>query len=879
MARINIVNADNKIDATPQRAYFKLKQTGGPKGEKGDTGAQGPIGPQGPQGASASVSVNSTTTLPAGSSATVENIGTAQNVKLNFGIPTGPQGPQGEQGPQGAQGPQGPKGDNGAKGDDGAAATVDVNATNTGAPGTNALVENVGTNTAALLNFTIPRGEKGETGTNATIEIGATTTLPAGDNATVQNVGSETAAVLNFGIPQGEKGDKGDDGASFSTQVVQTLPETGEENVFYLTPKAHTTETATGNPITATVTEDAGALKSSQLDGDTFQQSYTGKNLVKPVTTSSITSSYDAATGEYSVSRNTAASWPWLTGYCTLSHTITSGTTMTISRNIGSSFNFWVRTYHSDDTYGSYNFGTDILSQTTTEEKDIDRIVVMANAVPDNFSYSFKLQLELGNEATSFEPYVGGTPSPNPDYPQPVQTVTGEQTIEIVGKNLCSSDWESGDYNTTTGAKGTGSGYRTADFIRVEPDTTYIVSRASVGVGMNVLRYDKDKNYLASSTVSAGNSFTTASNVAYITMYRGTTGGIAEMMLEKGSTVTSYAPYSATSYHINLGKNLFNKGNYTDADGYYIGGSGRYTAASNNHTAIIPIEPNTTYTVSKTAQATYNRFRVGISDTLASAGDYFPIWGGSDSATEVTLTSGSKSRYMYIYYAVTINVSDAIASLMLEKGATATTYAPYFTPIELCKLGDYQDYIYKDGDSWKVHKATAAYALNGTESWSETSTGVPYTTAITNYALSGNTPVSEYFIGATNRAQAATLPDNSIGFNDTNSAVRLWVKYLDKWSTGASVATWLAQNPATIYYALKSASQTDTAITDSTLIAQLEAIRTAVLESGTNTITNSAAGSNLAGDMEITYYGYDPTNRYDKFIWLDLNNNYEQIGS
>jgi hypothetical protein len=74
------------------------------------------------------------------------------------------------------------------------------------------------------------------------------------------------------------------------------------------------------------------------------------------------------------------------------------------------------------------------------------------------------------------------------------------------------------------------------------------------------------------------------------------------------------------------------------------------------------------------------------------------------------------------------------------------------------------------------------------------------------------------------------------------------------------------------------ATPTDTAITDTNLIAQLEAIRTAALETGTNTITNAATGSNLAGDMEIGYYGYNPTNRYDKFIWLDLNNNYEQIG-
>jgi hypothetical protein len=88
---------------------------------------------------------------------------------------------------------------------------------------------------------------------------------------------------------------------------------------------------------------------------------------------------------------------------------------------------------------------------------------------------------------------------------------------------------------------------------------------------------------------------------------------------------------------------------------------------------------------------------------------------------------------------------------------------------------------------------------------------------------------------------------------------------------------WLANNPFTFYYAL--ATPTDTTITDQTLIAQLEAIRTASLENGANTITNTATGSNLAGDMEIGYYGYNPTNRYDKFIWLDLNNAYEQLNN
>lgn len=54
--------------------------------------------------------------------------------------------------------PQGEPGTPGAKGDPGAAATVQVGTTTTGEAGTQASVENVGTSSAAVLNFTIPRG-------------------------------------------------------------------------------------------------------------------------------------------------------------------------------------------------------------------------------------------------------------------------------------------------------------------------------------------------------------------------------------------------------------------------------------------------------------------------------------------------------------------------------------------------------------------------------------------------------------------------------------------------------------------------------------------------------------------------------------------------
>lgn len=59
---------------------------------------------------------------------------------------------------------QGPPGPQGPKGDTGAAATVTVGTITTGEPGTDAIVTNSGTENAAVLNFTIPRGATGAAG-------------------------------------------------------------------------------------------------------------------------------------------------------------------------------------------------------------------------------------------------------------------------------------------------------------------------------------------------------------------------------------------------------------------------------------------------------------------------------------------------------------------------------------------------------------------------------------------------------------------------------------------------------------------------------------------------------------------------------------------
>ena len=118
-------------------------------------------------------------------------------------------------------GPTGPTGPTGATGPAGAAATIAVGTTSTGAEGTNAAVTNSGTSSAAVFDFTIPRGDTGATGPAgadgadgadgdaATIAVGTVTTGAPGSSATVTNSGTTSAAVFDFSIPQGDTGDVG----------------------------------------------------------------------------------------------------------------------------------------------------------------------------------------------------------------------------------------------------------------------------------------------------------------------------------------------------------------------------------------------------------------------------------------------------------------------------------------------------------------------------------------------------------------------------------------------------------------------------------------------------------------------------------------------
>lgn len=107
----------------------------------------------------------------------------------NVGTIKGPKGDKGDQGDVGAPGPAGEDSTvPGPPGNDGAAATIEVGQVSTGAAGSAAVVSNVGTDSAAVLDFVIPRGAQGVPGT-------------AGTNGTRWHFGTGAPATIPGSVP------------------------------------------------------------------------------------------------------------------------------------------------------------------------------------------------------------------------------------------------------------------------------------------------------------------------------------------------------------------------------------------------------------------------------------------------------------------------------------------------------------------------------------------------------------------------------------------------------------------------------------------------------------------------------------------------------
>ena len=483
----------------------------------------------------------------------------------------------------------------------------------------------------------------------------------------------------------------------------------------------------------------------------------------------------------------------------------------------------------------------------------------------------FDLEDALDSPLIDFSLYgqtqQSGTPSP--DYPQEIHNVSGDNTIEICGKNLfdkTNTQWDRD--NASTYAIGSGSTnttrIRTSSF-RIQGNKTYTISGIPSGISLVAVRtYEVPSGKSIGSASRNENTFTLNANVNYIHLLFGgsnfdsstnTLMANANIQLEEGNQSTTYEAYTSNSQLISLGvENLFDKSNVNVLNAYIT--SGNAISSSNTaKTLYISCQPNTTYTISKIQSS---RFAVAYStDTPANNVTTRGVI-QNNSATSMTITTDSNAKYLCVYYYhssydTTITEQQILDSIQIEKGSKANSYSPYGASyIELNKIEKQdhtiiaQDYFYPSNDKWYHHKEIGKVVFTGAESES-CSTNAPsgQRQFYMSFSYGSRTGLCEYF--KYNNTDATT---NEFYFGSklivfvkptVNGAL---INTLEDWKT------WLGTNKPSIYYPLST--PTDTEITDTTLLEQLNNLMTLPLYKNMTHITLTP--NDLQPTMKIEYY-------------------------
>lgn len=317
---------------------------------------------------------------------------------------------------------------------------IEIGETTTGEPGTPASVTNSGTNTAPVLNFTIPEGEKGDA---ATIQVGTVTASDPGSEPQVKNSGTENAAVFDFVLPTGQTGPTG----QAATIEVES--------------------TVTGEPGTQASVENVGTTGAAKLRF-TIPRGNTGQNGVTPTlaagnvetlepdqpATASVTGEGPAYQINLGIPRGQtgAQGAPGQDGQDGQTPTITVGTVATLAPGqdataeiTGETPNLTLNLGIPEGQPGKDGVQLNDDAINTTEAWSSKKIVdtlcppfsVSGNPVTCHPVEGYPL-----SAVVTLEPIQAGTGDPSPDNVRPI---TGRNSVKVTVSN----DYESHDYDLT----------------------------------------------------------------------------------------------------------------------------------------------------------------------------------------------------------------------------------------------------------------------------------------------------------------------------------------------------------------------------------------------------------------------------------------------
>lgn len=306
---------------------------------------------------------------------------------------------------------------------------------------------------------------------------------------------------------------------------------------------------------------DNGSLKNIVVKGNTVQNSTKGLNLInctgKTTTVNGITMTNNGD-GTYTVNGTATDDFD----VAVVPYTTKQNTYYTLS---GCPSGGSETTYYLDPRGYNFDTGNGVVIRNPNQDfSNYIRIIVKKGTTVTNLL--FKPMLNEGQTVQPFEPYTGGQPSPNPDYPQEVKGVS-EISGKIVGSNLINYKKIQNDriiVNTdgTLTINGKGGIGISFEAIKPDKDTTYyfrweIISgtvdntTSCIMGNSNVLSSwiapDKDVKF----TVLKGQSF----NSLWIHDSRTFTNAKIKIWISKEQT--DYQPYTSQPFNHTLSKPLY----------------------------------------------------------------------------------------------------------------------------------------------------------------------------------------------------------------------------------------------------------------------------------------------------------------------------------
>ena len=456
---------------------------------------------------------------------------------------------------------------------------------------------------------------------------------------------------------------------------------------------------------------------------------------------------------------------------------------------------------------------------------------------------------------------------PTPNSPVDVNVVSGSNVIDIQNSDTnLAKEPVLINYNVNNDGLGTSNGFAVSEKIYVNNNTKfyYGLIKSFSNVSDSILRigfFDENNNFLSrilATDISANQlrSVTIPNNTKYLMIgaNNGNTDGfwreINKVYYGFSSTIV---PHQGKELPLDLPvENLFSEFAFTDktANGLTVKRNddntllikGTSTATVNNWIDNLNISLKAgTYTFS----TNYN-LSGAITISLKDNNSQNLVQFNTGKSASFTISETKTFNQMLIQVASGVTINNNF-SFQLEQGSKTNAYTPYGTdPIELCKIGDYQDYFYKSGSKWYLHKEVGKYTLDGTNNAiigksGTTNNNLFISSVISDILMPTNNNESinvycSHFIGG--KSANYLFLNNTLGIAvRTTKDLSIGVTLENTNNTIALINTWLASNNVITYYPLATA--TDTEITG-TLKEQLEATYNAPLYEQTNiTQTNN----------------------------------------